>query len=123
MPFGLLADGLLIVHALFVVFVMAGGLLVLRWPGLAWLHLPAALWGAAIEFAGFTCPLTPIEKAWRHAAGEHAYEGGFVEHYVTAALYPAGLTRPIQVLLGSLVLGVNVWVYWKWWRRRKAWTP
>jgi hypothetical protein len=114
-PFGLLADGLLIVHALFVVFVMAGGLLVPRWPGLA------ALWGAAIEFAGFTCPLTPIEKAWRHAAGEPAYEGGFVEHYVTAALYPAGLTRPIQVLLGSLVLGVNVWVYWKWWRR-KAWT-
>jgi len=80
-------------------------------------------WGAAIEFAGFTCPLTPIEKAWRRAAGEHAYEGGFVEHYVTAALYPAGLTRPTQVVLGALVLGVNVWVYWKWWRRPKVRTP
>jgi hypothetical protein len=122
-PFGLLADGLLIVHALFVVFVVAGGLLVLRWPSLAWVHLPAALWGAAIEFAGLTCPLTPIEKAWRLAAGEHAYEGGFVEHYVTTALYPTGLTRPIQILLGILVLGVNAWVYWRWWRRRNQGTP
>ena len=119
MPFGALADGLLVLHALFVVFVVAGGLLALRWPGVAWVHLPAAAWGAVIEFAGFTCPLTPIEKAWRRAAGDLVYEGGFIEHYVTAALYPAGLTRPTQVALGALVLAVNGWIYWTVWRRRR----
>ena len=118
MPFGLLADILLLVHGSFVLFVVAGGLLVLRWPRLAWFHIPAALWGAVIEFAGFTCPLTPLEKAWRRASGDQAYEGGFIEHYVTVALYPSGLTRVIQVVLGLVVLGVNGWVYWKLWRRR-----
>ncbi len=120
MPFGILADGLLLLHGLFVVFVVAGGLLVLRWPRAAWIHLPAAIWGAVIEFAGFICPLTPIEKAWRRAAGDRAYEGGFIEHYVTAALYPAGLTRPTQLALGGLVLAVNGWIYWTVWRRRRG---
>lgn len=119
MLFAPLADGLLVLHALFVVFVVAGGVLVLRWPAVAWVHLPAAIWGAAIEFGGFTCPLTPIEKAWRRAAGDRAYEGGFIEHYVTAALYPAGLTRPTQVVLGALVLGLNGWIYWLVWRRHR----
>lgn len=118
MPFGLLADLLLLIHGGFVIFVVAGGLLVLWWPRVAWVHLPAALWGAVIEFAGFICPLTPLEKAWRRAAGDQAYEGGFVEHYVTAALYPSGMTRQLQVALGLVVLGVNGWVYWRAWRRR-----
>ena len=122
-PFGLMADLLLVLHGAFVLFVVAGGLLVLRWPRLAWVHVPAALWGAAIEFGGFICPLTPLEKAWRRAAGGQAYEGGFVEHYVTAALYPSGLTRAVQVTLGALVLGVNGWVYWSVWRRRHAIRP
>ena len=120
MPLGLLADALLLVHGAFVLFVVAGGYLVLRWPRLAWLHVPAALWGAAIEFAGFVCPLTPLEQAWRRAAGGRGYEGGFIEHYVTAALYPSGLTRAVQMALGLLVLGVNGWVYWKLCRRRAA---
>ncbi len=120
MRFGLLADLLLLLHGGFVVFVVAGGLLVLRWPRVAWVHLPAALWGAAIELAGFICPLTPLEKAWRRAAGGQAYEGGFIEHYVTAALYPSGLTRQLQVALGLVVLGVNGWVYWRVWRRRNS---
>ena len=117
MPYGLMADLLLLLHGGFVLFVVVGGLLVLRWPGLAWLHAPAALWGATIEFAGFICPLTPLENTWRRAAGEEGYQGGFIEHYVTAALYPAGLTRTVQVVLGLLVLGVNGWVYWKVWER------
>ncbi len=117
MPYGLLADVLLVIHAAFVLFVVAGGLLVLRWPRLAWVHLPAAVWGAVIEFAGFICPLTPIEKAWRRAGGGTAYQGGFIEHYVTAALYPSGLTRAIQIGLGVLVLALNGWVYWRLWRR------
>lgn len=118
MPYGLMADALLVLHGGFVLFVVAGGLLVLRWPWLAWLHLPAAVWGAAIEFAGFVCPLTPLENAWRRAAGGAGYEGGFIEHYVTAALYPAGLTRTVQVVLGLLVLAVNGWIYWRVFTRR-----
>ena len=115
----ILADALLVLHGAFVLFVVAGGLLVLRWPRLAWLHVPAVLWGAVIEFAGFICPLTPLEKAWRRAAGGQTYAGGFIEHYVTAALYPSGLTRRIQVILGLLVLGVNGLVYWKLWRQAR----
>ena len=119
MPFGVLADGLLLLHALFVVFVVAGGALALRWRRVAWVHLPTAAWGALIEFAGHTCPLTPLEQAWRRAAGERAYEGGFIEHYVTAMLYPSGLTRRMQIALGLVVLGVNGWIYWKVWHPRK----
>jgi uncharacterized membrane protein YhhN len=115
----ILVDALLVLHGAFVLFVVAGGLLVLRWPRLGWLHVPAVLWGAVIEFAGFICPLTPLEKAWRRAAGGQAYAGGFIEHYVTAALYPSGLTRRIQILLGLLVLGVNGLVYWKLWRQAR----
>ena len=120
MPFDLLSDLLLLLHGAFVLFVVAGGLLVLKWPAVAWVHLPAAVWGAVIEFIGFTCPLTPLEQTWRRAAGGEAYEGGFIEHYVTAALYPTGLTRAIQVALGLLVLGLNAWVYWRVWRRRQS---
>jgi hypothetical protein len=117
-PYGVLADLLLLLHGAFVLFVVAGGLLVLRWPRLAWAHLPAALWGAGIEFSGGICPLTPVEQAWRRAAGERAYSGGFIEHYVTAALYPSGLTRGVQIVLGAAVLALNGWVYWRLWRRR-----
>jgi hypothetical protein len=119
-PYALLADLLLLAHGAFVLFVIAGGLLVLRWPRVAWAHLPAAVWGAGIEFTGRICPLTPIENAWRHAAGEAAYQGGFIEHYVTAVLYPGGLTRAAQVVLGVIVLAVNGWVYWTVWRRRTS---
>jgi hypothetical protein len=119
-PYALLADLLLLAHGAFVLFVIAGGLLVLRWPRVAWAHLPATLWGAGIEFTGRICPLTPIENAWRHAAGEAAYQGGFIEHYVTAVLYPGGLTRAAQVVLGVIVLAVNGWVYWTVWRRRTS---
>jgi hypothetical protein len=117
MPYGFLADVVLLLHGAFVLFVVAGGLLVLRWPRVAWVHVPTALWGAIIEFAGFVCPLTPLENAWRRAAGGEPYQGGFIEHYVTAALYPSGLTRPIQMALGLPVLGINAGVYWKLWRR------
>jgi len=116
-PYGFLADALLVAHGAFVLFVLAGGALVLKWPRLAWAHIPAAVWGAAIEFAGFVCPLTPLEKTWRRAAGQEGYQGGFIEHYVTAALYPAGLTRSIQIVLGVGVLVANGVVYWLLWRQ------
>lgn len=107
----ILADGLVILHLLFVVFVMAGGFLLLRWPKLAWLHLPAAAWGAWIEFTGAVCPLTPLENQLRMVGGGSAYSGGFVEHYLLPILYPEYLTLPIQQVLGGVVVVVNLMAY------------
>lgn len=115
-----MADMVVGVHVLFVVFVVAGGLLVLRWPWAAAAHLPAAVWGALIEFRGWICPLTPLEKSLRASAGEVGYEGGFIEHYVLPLLYPAGLTQDLQLVLGSLVIVVNLAVYGMLLRRRAA---
>ncbi|WP_427311822.1 DUF2784 domain-containing protein [Cupriavidus sp. H39] len=117
-----LADLVVIAHGLFILFVVAGGLLALRWPRVAWLHLPAAAWGVLIEWAGWICPLTPLENALRHAAGEARYSGGFVERYLLPLIYPAGLTPAVQLWLGLAVLGINVAVYalvWARWRRRR----
>ena len=111
MPYRLLADFVLVLHAGFVAFVMLGALLVLRWPRLAWVHVPVAVWGAGIEFLGGICPLTPLENHWRRLAGELGYQGGFVEHYVVSVLYPDGLTRRVQLVLGALVLLVNGAIY------------
>jgi len=121
--YGLLADAVVVVHFLFVVFVVAGGLLVLRWPLAAWIHLPAAAWGAAIEIWGWICPLTPLEKRLRVLAGEAAYEGGFIQTYLLSALYPEGLTRQVQLALAAGVLLANVVVYGivvRRWRARRA---
>jgi len=116
----LLADLVLLVHAFFVAFVVLGGLAVLRWPRIAWVHLPVVAWGAGIEFMGGICPLTPLENHWRRLAGEQGYGGGFVEHYLLAALYPDGLTRGVQVALGLVVLAVNAAIYGYIWRRKKT---
>jgi hypothetical protein len=108
----LAADLIVLLHLGFILFVGLGGLLVLRWPRLAWLHLPAVAWGALIELAGsIVCPLTPWENALRAAAGESGYAGGFVDHYIVPMVYPPGLTRSIQVVLGILVLAVNGLAY------------
>ena len=120
MPYRLLADAVVVLHFLFVAFVVVGGLLVLRWPRLAWVHVPAAVWGMLLSFFGWLCPLTPLEKHLRRLAGQGGYEGGFGERYLFAALYPEGLTRTHQVVLGLLVLAVNAFVYWRLWRRRAA---
>lgn len=113
-----LADLVLVLHFCFVLFVGLGGLLALRWRKVARVHLPVALYGATIEFAGFICPLTPLENWLRQKGGEAGYQGGFIEHYITAAMYPAGLTRGIQVAIGLGVLGVNLVVYTLYFRRR-----
>ena len=113
-----LADLILVVHAAFVAFVILGGLAVLRWPAMAWVHLPAVAWGAAIVFGGWICPLTPLEVALRQRGGEAGYSGSFIEHYVTPVLYPDGLTHSMQVVLGLTVLAVNGCVYFQAWQRR-----
>jgi len=108
---GLAADATLLLHLTFILFAACGGLAVLRWPRVAWLHLPAAAWAALIEFGGWICPLTPLEVALRREAGQAGYEGGFVAHYVGALVYPAGLTRADQIALGVAVLLLNAAVY------------
>ncbi len=107
----LLADAVLIVHLLFIAFVLGGGLLALRWPRLAWVHVPAAAWGALIEFAGLTCPLTPLENYFLERAGEIPYHGGFIAHYLHVIIYPAGLDVRMQYLLGGIVIALNAVIY------------
>jgi uncharacterized protein DUF2784 len=111
MVYQVLADIVACAHAAFVAFVVFGGLLALRWRQLVWLHVPAVIWGALIEFEDWVCPLTPVENALRARAGEAGYGGGFIQHYLLRALYPAGLTRGVQLALGLLVIVVNVSVY------------
>jgi cobalamin synthase len=121
MPYRILADVVVGVHALFVVFVVLGGLLALRWSWVAAAHLPAAVWGALIEFRGWVCPLTPLENSLRASAGQAGYEGGFIEHYLLPVLYPTGLTREVQVVFGTLVIAVNLAVYaMVLWRRARG---
>jgi len=116
-----LADLVLILHLGFVVFVLCGGLLVLRWRRLAWLHLPAAVWGAVVEFTGWICPLTPLENWLRQQAGETGYRSDFVAYYLVPVLYPDDLTRDLQLIFGTVVLAVNIAVYgWLWLRPRVA---
>jgi hypothetical protein len=110
---GALADAVVVVHFAFVLFVLFGGLLVLRWRWVRWLLLPAAAWGAMIVFAGWTCPLTPLEKWLRREGNLGGYEGGFVEHYILPVLYPQALTRNVQLVLGLIVVLLNLFIYWR----------
>ncbi len=116
MVYRFLADAVALLHLAFIIFVVVGGLTLLRWPKLVWLHLPAAIWGVLIEFAGWYCPLTVLENALLRRAGLAGYEGGFVSHYIFALIYPAGLTRGMEIAIGTFVLVVNVSVYVKLWK-------
>lgn len=111
MPYRLAGDLVVVLHLLFILFVAGGGLLVLRRPRLALLHLPAVVWGAFIEFTGGICPLTPLENHFSRQAGGTGYGGGFIDHYLLPLIYPDGLTREIQIGLGLAVIAVNAGVY------------
>jgi len=107
----LAADAVLLLHLGFIVFVALGVLLVFRWRWVACLHIPCAVWGALIELAGWVCPLTPLENRLRVAAGSSGYGGGFIDHYITSIVYPAGLTREVQLALGLGVIAINLCAY------------
>ena len=109
--YGLLADAVLIIHLGFVLFVLLGGLLILKWRWMAWAHVPAVAWGVAIEFGGWICPLTPLENHLRERAGEAAYGGDFVARYLLPVMYPEGLTREAQIALGLAALLFNAAIY------------
>jgi hypothetical protein len=120
MLYSLLADLVLILHLMFVLYVLFGGLLALKWPRTIGLHLPAVAWGVIVEFSGWLCPLTPLENWLRATGGGQGYEGNFLEHYLLALLYPDRLTRATQMVLGAIVIFLNVAIYGWLWRRRSA---
>jgi hypothetical protein len=124
----LIADALVLFHFAFILFVIGGGFLVRRWRRIIWLHIPCAIWGALIEFAGWICPLTPLENNLRISAGgsgyssaySSAYSGGFIDNYIIPVVYPSALTRGIQIVIGLGVIIINLWAYsWLWSHHRK----
>jgi hypothetical protein len=111
MRYSVAADALVIAHLAFIMFVMLGGLLLLKWPRLIYLHLPAVAWGTLVELRGWLCPLTPLEQHYRTLAGETGYSDSFVQHYLLPLIYPAGLTRDVQTLLAMCVITINLVIY------------
>jgi hypothetical protein len=107
----LAAGAVVLLHVAFVIFVVVGGLLAIRWPRVIWIHIPAAFWGVLIEVAGWVCPLTPLENYLREQGGAAGYQGDFIAHYIVPVLYPAGLTRDRQLVLGGFAFAVNAVVY------------
>ena len=107
----LLANTLLVIHFLFIIFALFGGLLLIRYRWIIWLHVPAFIWAAVISFAGWICPLTPWEVSLRKAAGQKGYTGGFIEQYITPVIYPEGYTREFAIAAGITVLVVNLLIY------------
>ena len=113
MLYRFLVDATALFHFAFVLFVALGGLLVLRWRKVAWIHLPAAIWGALIEITNWDCPLTQYENIFRMRAGMRGYDEGFVAHYLFGLIYPAGLTRGVQLAIAIFVVAINTAVYAK----------
>ncbi len=123
MPYRLIADLLVSLHLLFIVMVVLGGFLVLRWPKLAWLHVPVVIWGFLVELMGWICPLTPLEQKMRLAAGDGNYTGGFIEHYLEPLIYPGGMTASTRMTLAALVLVINAAIYLRLWQKRRTRGP
>ena len=111
MLFRIAADLLVMLHLMFIVFVVCGGLLAYKWHWMAFIHIPAAMWGAIIEYKSWICPLTPWENKLRALAGEEGYSEGFIEHYIMPIIYPAGLTRDLQTIMGTAVIVINLVIY------------
>jgi len=109
--YNLFADLIVLAHFLFIAFVICGGLLVIRWPKIAFLHLPSAAWGVIVEFSGSICPLTPLENHFRNLAGSNQYSGDFILRYLSPVIYPDNLTTTIQQVFGGVVIVINIIFY------------
>jgi hypothetical protein len=121
MWYSLLADLIVLLHIAFVLFVLLGGLLAPKWPRVIWLHLPALVWGAIVEFTNGVCPLTPLEQWLRTRSGESGYQGDFLLRYLLPVLYPEHLTQGIQTVLGAFALIMNATIYgWRWRKKLRA---
>jgi Protein of Unknown function (DUF2784) len=110
-PYQLLADLIVLVHVVFVIFAVVGGLLAARWRCFVWIHPPAVIWAAIVEFFGWVCPLTPLENWLRRRGGQGGYPSDFIAHYILPVLYPEGLTREVQIALGMIVVLLNLAIY------------
>ena len=119
LTYRLAADLVVVLHLVFILFVFLGGLTLFRWPRMIWIHVPVAVWGGLVELVGVPCPLTPLENHLRTAGSVATYSGGFVDHYIMPIVYPPGLTRETQVVLGVLVLGINFAIYFKFLTRKQ----
>ena len=119
LTYRLAADAVVVIHLLFILFVFLGGLTLFRWPRMIWVHVPAALWGGAVELFAAPCPLTPLENHLRFAGNAGTYSGGFIDHYIMPIVYPPGLTREIQVGLGVLVVAINFTLYFQFLKRKR----
>jgi hypothetical protein len=111
MVYRLLSDFIVIAHFLYILFVITGALIALRWKKIIWLHIPAVIWGATVEYTGWICPLTPWETRFRMLAGEEVYHGDFIGNYILPVIYPEEVTRNIQIVLGTIVIIVNIMLY------------
>ncbi len=121
MLFRLAADAVLCIHLAFILFALLGAVIAARWRWIPFVHLPAAAWGFFVEITGRICPLTYLENSLRIKAGQSGYPESFIEHYLLAIIYPAGLTREIQFVLAGVVIGVNIAIYgWLFLRARHA---
>ena len=119
--YSMAAEGIVVLHLCFILFVFLGALTLFRWPRMIWVHVPAAVWGGLVELFGAPCPLTPLENSLRRAGNAEAYGGGFIDHYIMPIVYPPGLTREAQIVLGVLILVLNFVIYYKFvMRKRKA---
>lgn len=112
MGYQLAANLTLVLHLTFILFVLFGGLLCLHRTRWIWLHLPSMIWGVWVEWAGWVCPLTPLENHFRKMASGQGYQEGFIEHYLVPLIYPELLTTSLQWLLGGLILTINIFVYY-----------
>ena len=111
MVYSILSQLIVLLHFAFILFVIFGAFLVLRWHKIAWIHIPFALWGMGVEYFNIICPLTPWENHFRQLAGSTVYESGFIEHYIIPLMYPEVLSRNLQFILGSIVLIINGLIY------------
>jgi hypothetical protein len=111
MPYRILADIIVLIHLLFIIFVVSGGLLGFYKKWTVWVHIPAAVWGALVELTGWFCPLTPLENRFRISGGAVGYEGSFVEQYIIPLIYPENLTRNTQIAMGISVIVINAVIY------------
>lgn len=113
------ADGVVVIHLGFILFVFLGGFTLWRWPRMIWVHVPTAVWGGLVELIGAPCPLTPLENHLRTLGHTETYGGGFIDHYIMPIVYPPGLTRETQVVLGVLVVGINFFIYFRFLTRQR----
>lgn len=118
----ILAELVVIIHFMFIIFSVLGGLLAIWKKWIPYIHIPAAIWGSFIIILGWTCPLTPLENLLRVAGGEEGYSGGFITHYIIPVIYPVGLTREMQINLGLTAIAINIVIYlyvayWQWKKR------